>query len=121
MKPDNIAKIEAGTKTTTVRSVNEAARIRIKSGNTERRFIGDREYAVTNRGFLTIEEAGGQAAMLKSEGLTDPSEFKFKQSKDWYDGKGKLSVYDIRPIQEPPTPSDGGNVTDNIKRIPTCK
>lgn len=114
MTPDNIEKIEKGTKTTTVRSVTESARIGIKTGQTDKRWIGDKEYLITNRGFLTIEQAGGKEAILKSEGLTDSSEFKFKQSLEWYNGKGKLFVYDIRPI----TSGGGGTVGDNINRLP---
>jgi hypothetical protein len=116
MTADNISKIETGRKTTTVRSINEASKIGIKAGQTEKRFIGEKEYEVTNRGFLTIEEAGGQAAILQSEGLTEPKQFRFKQTVDWYEGRGKLYVYDIKPVT-----TGGGTIVDNINRLPRCK
>ena len=69
MAPANVEKIEQGVKTTTIRSEKEANKINIPVGQSEVRTIGTKSYQVTNRGLLTIEEAGGREAMLKSEGV----------------------------------------------------
>jgi hypothetical protein len=111
MQPDNILKIANGTKTTTVRSVTQATKIGIPVGKTEVRMIGGDKYNVTNRGFLTIEEAGGLQAMLKSEGVDSDRALKYEQTRQWIRGNGKLYVYDIKKID---------NIDDDISKLPTC-
>jgi len=63
MQPDNIQKILNGTKTTTTRTDDFG----MKDGETVITNIGGRDFYLTKRGNLTIEEAGGRAAMEKSE------------------------------------------------------
>ena len=99
MQPDNIEKIKAGTKTTTTRSASQAEKIGIPVGGSAVVNFGGQDFRVTNRGSLTIEEAGGKDAMLKSEGVKSESEFAYQQTKDWVNGKGTLYVYDIAPLE----------------------
>jgi hypothetical protein len=99
MQPDNIEKIKAGTKTTTTRSESQSKEINIPVGESAIVNFGGQNFEVTNRGQLTIEEAGGKEAMIKSEGVQSEEEFMYQQTKDWVNGKGKLYVYDIAPTE----------------------
>lgn len=104
MQEDNIKKILEGTKTSTVRSKDQADKIGIPVGQTRVVNLGGKSFNVTNKGLLSIEEAGGKEAILKSEGISKVEDFKFQQTKDWINGKGKLYVYSIssdmtQPIQ----------------------
>ena len=99
MAPANVEKIEQGIKTTTIRSEREGDKIGIPVGQSEVRTIGNKSYQVTNRGLLTIEEAGGREAMLKSEGVATEEDLMYHQSKRWFFGNGKLYVYDIAPLE----------------------
>jgi hypothetical protein len=100
MREDNILKIAAGTKTTTIRTEQTGKQEGIPVGETRQREIGGDIYNVTNRGFLTIAEAGGLQAMLKSEDVAGEEFFKFEWTKKWVKGIGRMYVYDIRPINE---------------------
>lgn len=102
MQPNNIEKILKGEKTTTIRSEDYANKIGLKKGESAIVNLDGKNFIFTSRGLLTIDEAGGQQVILQSEGLTDPSQFKYQQSRDWYNGKGKLVVYDIKPEQSTP-------------------
>ena len=108
MQPDNIEKIKAGTKTTTTRSESQAKQINIPVGESAIVNFGGQDFEVTNRGQLTIEEAGGKEAMIKSEGVQSEEEFMYQQTKDWVNGKGKLYVYDIVPTEAPTTEESTG-------------
>lgn len=99
MQSSNITKIEAGTKTATLRSQRQADEIDIPIGVTETRLIGGKPYNVTNRGLLTVTEAGGKEAILKADGAESENDLMYKQTKDWVNGKGKLYVYDIAPVE----------------------
>jgi hypothetical protein len=101
MQPANIEKIKAGTKTTTTRSESQSKQINIPVGESAIVNFGGQDFKVTNRGQLTIEEAGGKEAMLKSEGVQSEKEFMYQQTKDWVNGKGKLYVYDIVSTEVP--------------------
>lgn len=100
MQPANIEKIKSGTKTTTTRSESQAKEINIPVGESAIVNFGGQDFKVTNRGQLTIEEAGGKEAIIKSEGVESEEEFMYKQTKEWVNGKGKLYVYDIEPTVE---------------------
>jgi hypothetical protein len=100
MQPSNIQKILNGTKTTTTRSQRQADQIGLAQNQSGQVEFEGRKFKITNRGELTIEEAGGKNNMLRSEGVSNESEFMFQQTKDWINGKGKLFVYDIEPIIE---------------------
>jgi hypothetical protein len=102
MQPDNIKKIKAGVKTTTVRSAAQAKQINIPVGQSAIVNFDGQDFKVTNRGALTIEEAGGKDAIIKSEGVKSENDFMYKQTKDWVNGKGKLYVYDIVPVEAKP-------------------
>jgi len=100
MQKKNVEKLLNGTKTTTIRaSVEKGGNINV--GETRVVDFGGKDFNVTNRGYLTIEEAGGKEAMLKSEGVTNESELMYNQSRDWMNGKGKMYVYDISPVSKP--------------------
>ena len=114
MVPDDIAQLERGTKTTSLRSTIEAQRIGIPIGETQLRRIGAHTYNVTNRGYLTVEEAGGKENMLKSEGASTVEDLKFTQSKEFMLGKRKMYVFDIKPASAIPIQE-----TDNLpKEVP---
>ncbi len=104
MQPNNVAKILSGTKTTTTRSASQAEKIGIPKGGSAIVNFGGQDFIVTNRGAITIQEAGGKDAMLKSEGVKSESEFAYQQTKDWVNGKGTLYVYDIVPLKGTPKP-----------------
>jgi flagellar basal body rod protein FlgF len=98
MHPSNIDQLLAGTKTTTIRSSKAYSSIALMEGQAGITSYRDVKFKVTNRGFLTIEEAGGKEAMLKSEGLQSDDDFIYKQSKDWVNGEGRLWVYDFKML-----------------------
>ena len=87
---DNVKKILDGTKTTTLRAKA------LPSGIYQ---IGSRRFYLTNRGNLTLEEAGGAEAIKKSEdfGRTGP---KYQHTKDFLKGKRKLYVIDIKSVED---------------------
>lgn len=109
MTPENIIKIAQGKKTTTIRSVKQAGQIGIRAGEEAIRMIGGSPYLIRNRGFLTIKQAGGLEAILKSEAVEGAEFLKFDQTKKWIQGQGKLFVYDILPVPNKPTetPDEG--------------
>lgn len=109
MTPENIIKVAQGTKTTTIRSPKQAGLIGIRTGEEGIRLIGGTPYLIKNRGNLSIQQAGGLEAILKSEGLDSVEALKFQQTRDWISGKGKLYVYDISPApnQNIETPQSG--------------
>jgi hypothetical protein len=99
LQPDNKEKIASGQKTTTIRTQKEFEYIGLPVGATARTTINGLEFNVTNRGLLSIDEVGKEA-ILKSEGLASSEDFKFPTSKKWFDGQGKLYVYDFTKIDE---------------------
>ena len=101
MKSFNVEKIKAGKKTTTTRSEREFENIGIHVGQSAIVNFGSQQFTVTNRGLLTVQEAGGKEAMLKSEGYATVNDLLYQQTKDWINGKSKLYVYDIKPTQAP--------------------
>jgi len=107
----NIDSIIAGEKTTTIRAESQKNKIGLEKGESAFINLRGNKYLITNRGNLTIEEAGGIEAMIKSEGLSTtqtedtPYEIlvgkktyyaKFKQTVDFMNGVSGLHVYDIR-------------------------
>jgi hypothetical protein len=99
MQPQNVEKILNGTKTTTIReSVAKGGNINV--GETKIVNFGGRDFNVTNRGQLTIDEAGGIEAMLNSEGLSNINDFMYQQSKNWANGNGRMYVFDIASTEE---------------------
>ena len=115
MQPANIEKIKAGTKTATIRSQRQADEIGIPVGQTQVRKIGDTYYNITNRGLLTIEEAGGKEKMLKDDGAKSENDLMYQQTKDWVNGKGRLYVYDIAPsTQQTENQPKGEKVKEGI-------
>ena len=100
MQPFNVEKIKAGTKTTTTRSQREFENIGLPVGQSATVKFGGQDFTVTNRGLLSIQEAGGKEVMLKSEGYASVNDLLYQQTKDWMNGKGKLYVYDIAPQQQ---------------------
>lgn len=97
MTPKNVEKILNGEKTTTIRSERAARAIGIDSGKTVVALFAKKPFLVTNRGLLTVQQAGGKETMWESEGFS-PEGPMFKQTREWLNGKGKLYVYDIVPI-----------------------
>jgi hypothetical protein len=98
MQPQNVEKILNGTKTTTIReSIPKGGNIAV--GKTKIVNFGGKDFNVTNRGQLTINEAGGVEAIVKSEGLSSVNDFMYQQSKNWANGQGKMYVFDITPIK----------------------
>lgn len=106
MSAENVAKIESGEKTMTLRTQKESDLIGIPVGTTYKRRIGGKDYAVRNRGFLTVQEAGGKDAVLKAEGVQNESELLYDYSKDFVNGKTRLYVYDIKALPESIIPTE---------------
>jgi len=100
LQPDNRQKIVNGEKTTTIRTQKEFEHIGLPVGATAKTTINGVEFNVTNRGAFTVDEVGKEA-ILKSEGLTSADEFKFPTSKKWFEGEGKMYIYDFIPIAAP--------------------
>jgi hypothetical protein len=100
MSADNIQKILLGKKTTTIRSKRANEQIGMFIGETSVTNFGGTDFLVTNKGLLSIEEAGGKEKMLRTECFGDMGPI-YKQTKDWLDGKGKLYVYEIKELDEP--------------------
>lgn len=97
MAEDNVGKILSGEKTTTVRSKRGGEQIGMFVGETSITSFNKVDFFITNNGLLTIDEAGGKESILKSEcfGESGP---KYKQTRDWLNGKGKLYVYSIKSV-----------------------
>ena len=101
MQSQNVEKILNGTKTTTIReSIPKGGNIAI--GETKIVNFSGKDFYVTNRGHLTIQEAGGLENMLKSEGLNSIDDFMYNQSKNWAKGNGKMYIYDIKETTTEP-------------------
>jgi len=95
LQPHNIDKILSGNKSTTIRKTEQTG---LNIGESGLLILRGNNYIITNRGYLNILEAGGKDKIISSEGLQNESEFMFKQSKDWVNGKDKMYVYDITPL-----------------------
>lgn len=97
MKQDNILKILAGTKTTTLRSAKEAGRIGLVLNESATCSFNGRIFQITCRGCLTIAEAGGAESIASSEdfGANGP---KFASTRHWLEGSGQMFVYDLQPL-----------------------
>lgn len=97
MSDDNIDKILLGKKTTTIRSKRAADQIGMFLNETAVTSFGGVDFLITNKGLLTIGEAGGKDKILESECFGDNGP-KFKQTENWLNGKGKLYVYEIKKV-----------------------
>jgi hypothetical protein len=109
LQPDNREMIANGQKTTTIRTQKEFEYIGLPVGATAKTTINGVEFNVTNRGLLSIDEVGREA-ILKSEGLASAEDFKFPTSKKWFEGQGKLYVYDFTKEEETNLPPMGEQV-----------
>lgn len=141
---DNMRKIIEGKKTSTLRVDREASDIGIPVGQTQKIKIAGKEFNVTNRGKMNINQAGGKTAMAKSEGLsTTPDEnnkyiieadgVKYYaasiQTQSWFNGTGSdLFVYNIQPVSPaeqapptPPTPTAPTEETTSAKQMKTVE
>lgn len=96
---DNVDKIVSGVKTTTLRTKA------VEDGNYN---IGGKIFTLTNRGLLSVQEAGGAEAITQSEAFGEAGP-KFQHTKDFLAGKRKLYVIDIIPYisEEDVTPECG--------------
>jgi hypothetical protein len=97
MSSDNIDKILSGKKTTTVRSQRASEQIGMFVNEEAITSFNGVDFLVKNKGFLTIEEAGGKDKIFESECFGDDGP-QFKQTQNWLNGKGKLCVYEIKKI-----------------------
>ena len=95
---NNIKKLIVGQKTSTVRSERGYMSIGLKSGESCVHKINNVLFSVECLGFLSIEEAGGVEKMVESEGLASIDECMFQQTKNWFNGKGKLYVYKLKKL-----------------------
>lgn len=122
MQPENIKKILSGQKTMTTRQ-SIASGGNIPVGQTRVVDFGGKKFNVTNRGYLSIQEAGGIQAVLKAEGLSSINDFSFDYTKEWAKGKGKMYVFDISPATQTKTqaPKEGEMKLKNGKTYPYSK
>ena len=93
----NQTKLTDGTKTSTIRKDNQGGLAKGESGI---QVVKNTGLLITLRGEMTIEEAGGKEAMLKSEGVKSESDFLFDQSRNWVNGTGSMFVYDIQRFED---------------------
>jgi hypothetical protein len=93
--PINIVKILKSEKTTTLRTDPSKA-ANIQPGESKIIKIAGHEFKFTNRGLMTVEEAGGVEAINKTNSFKGGP--MFKHTKDFLEGKRKLHVYDIVPL-----------------------
>ncbi len=118
MQPQNVEKILNGTKTTTIReSIPKGGNIAV--GETKIVNFGGKDFYVTNRGHLTIQEAGGLENILKSEGLNSIDDFMYNQSKSWAKGNGKMYVFDIKESFENINKPQQLSLFDNLQESKT--
>jgi predicted NAD-dependent protein-ADP-ribosyltransferase YbiA (DUF1768 family) len=111
MGEQNRKDIQAGVKTTTLRSQSQIDKIGLQKGESAMMNVMGSNYVVTYRGMLSVEEAGGIGKVIKSEGLSTtkseenpyPVQYdgktyyaKYKQTVNFLLGQGGLGVYDIR-------------------------
>jgi len=97
MSSDNVIKLLSGDKTTTIRSKKNSEQIGMFTGETAVTRFNGVDFFVSNKGLLTIEEAGGKEKMLLSESFGESGP-KFKQTINWLNGIGKLYVYTFEKI-----------------------
>lgn len=97
MTPEDIVKVAQGTKTTFITVPKIVGQIGIRTGEEGIRLIGGTPYLIRNRGNLSIQQAGGLATILKSEGFDTERSIDRPELRDWITGKGKLYVFDILP------------------------
>lgn len=112
MQTDNVRKVLAGEKTTTVRSDRAATHIGLHPGECGIVEWGGTRVEVRYRGCLSVAAAGGRARMEHSEGF-GPDGPKYAQTRRWLAGEGELHVYDLHvlqrdrlPLQERPAEGD---------------
>jgi hypothetical protein len=87
--------IESGKQISMIRmSLKGGGNLRV--GETAEMKVGDKSFLVSNRGSMTIQEAGGKAKM-EAELNVRSSSLKVKDIKDWFNGSGKMYVYDVAP------------------------
>jgi hypothetical protein len=112
MQSDNIQKILSGEKTSTLRTES------FPSGVYN---FGGKDFQVTNRGLLNVQEAGGVEAINKSEAFAETGP-KYPSTKDFLEGKRKLYVYDISPVvplQEAPVVEEEVSFTESLENEAT--
>lgn len=97
MSSDNIEKILSGKKTTTIRSKRTNEQIGMFVNETAVTTFSGVDFLITNKGLLTVDEAGGKDKMIESECFGDNGPL-FKQTEDWLNGKSKLYVYELKKI-----------------------
>ena len=73
--------------------------IGIEQGMSGTQKFGGKDFTITNKGKLSVDEAGGKEAMLKARGASSMEDIKAPVVRDWFEGKGKLWVYDIKPSE----------------------
>lgn len=111
MGPQNRLDLLEGTKTTTIRSSSQVNVIGLAKGESAIMNLKGEKFVVTYRGMLSIEEAGGAKAMVKSEALptkaTEENQYelkidgkkyyaKYRQTVDFLNNQAGLGIYDIR-------------------------
>lgn len=102
MSHENIEKIKAGIKTMTIRSDRAALGIGLEKGETGLTQFDSLWYKVMCMGPLTVWEAGkssllpaAQAEVLRREGIETAAQFMYIQTRTWWQGIGKLWVYNL--------------------------
>ena len=98
LSADLAIKVATGEKTSLVTGETVGRHVKIPVGATELRIIGGNVYMVTNRGMMTIAQAGGLKEMLKTEGLTVEQMSKSKMMNSWIKGEISLNVFKIEPL-----------------------
>lgn len=100
MLPHNTELVVNAKKVTTLRTASSAKKIGMATGEVCKCYFGSKPFIVACAGEMTVEEAGGKEEMWESEGFNHTGGPMFDVVKDWLEGKGKLYLYGLMPIEE---------------------
>ena len=95
---ENAQKLASGRTTGMLRVEKIAQKDAIPVGETQVRSISRDKYNITNRGLMTIEEAGGLQAIFQKMDITPEDVSKYSTLQDWIKGNNKLFVYDVSKV-----------------------
>ena len=95
----NQEKLLAGTKTSTVRSPQEALKIGLKSGDRAIFILNSQKFNISCLGLVHVEEIGGRLSAEKTENFENNKPM-FQSTELWLQGKIKLYYYRITKVKE---------------------
>ena len=120
----SIKKLEAGNKTTILKSETKADEIGLSAGKTKFVKFNKKWYKIKNTGLKTVEEAGGVDTMLEREGFTSINNIPDKESTQdiiefFTEGK-EMFVYTIEETKDKPKTKEKETMTDLGTKVSQC-